>query len=54
MNGAEILRDKIETAETVSDIERLDLVADALAAQALGRSQILMEQFDLKSFDRSI
>lgn len=43
-----------ETAETFDDIERLDRVVDALAAQALGRSEILLEQFGSEQEDPTI
>jgi len=46
MIASEILKDKIDQAKTIHDIERLDRVTDALVAQALGRSQILLEQYE--------
>ena len=49
MNDIEKLKVIIPRAETFDDIEKLDLIADALAAQALGGSQILAEQFNLKT-----
>jgi len=48
MRASEILKDKIDQAKTVRDIERLDRIADALAAQALGRTEILIEQLNLE------
>jgi len=47
MISYELLYEKINQSKTIRDIERLDVVTDALAAQALGRSQILAEQFGL-------
>ncbi|MFZ1301079.1 MAG: hypothetical protein WAQ27_00655 [Candidatus Microsaccharimonas sp.] len=48
MTKFDILHEAIPYAETESHIERLDEIVDALAAQALGRSQILAEQYGLE------
>ena len=45
----ETAREKTNEAKTPQDIERLDRVADALAFQALGCSQMYAEQFKLET-----
>ena len=44
MNAIETLRQRVEQIKRAGEIERVDRVVDALAAQALGTSQILVDQ----------
>ena len=43
MNAIETLRQRVEQIKRAGEIERVDRVVDALAAQALGTSQILVD-----------
>lgn len=45
----EVIRHAISRAETLEDGELLYKVVDALAAQALGRCELLLEQFGIDS-----
>ena len=44
MNAIETLRGRVQEIKRAGEIERVDRVVDALAAQALGTSQILVDQ----------
>ena len=43
MNAIETLRSRVQEIKRAGEIERVDRVVDALAAQALGTSQILVD-----------